>query len=45
VGMTAPNFARILVLIYGAILAPDRRTVTSVLRVMGTVSSPTQNSA
>lgn len=33
--MTAPTFANALVLIYGAILAPGRRTVASALRVMG----------
>ena len=33
--MTAPTFAKALVLIYGAILAPGRRTVASALRVMG----------
>lgn len=31
----APTFANALILIYGAILAPGRRTVTSALRVMG----------
>src|ERR1051326_7739137 len=35
VTMTAPTFANALVLIYGAILAPGRRTVASALRVMG----------
>ena len=34
-GMTAPAFAKALTLIYGAILAPAKRTVTSALRVMG----------
>jgi hypothetical protein len=33
--MTTPTFKNALVLLYGAILAPGRRTVTSVLRVMG----------
>jgi hypothetical protein len=33
--MTAPTFANALVLIYGAILVPGRRTVTCALRVMG----------
>jgi hypothetical protein len=33
--MTAPTFANALVLLYGAILAPGRRTVASALRVMG----------
>jgi DDE superfamily endonuclease len=35
VGMTAPTFAKALVLLYGAILAPGRRTVTAALRVQG----------
>jgi DDE superfamily endonuclease len=35
VGMTAPTFAKALVLIYGAILAPGRRTITAALRVQG----------
>lgn len=34
-GMTAPTFAKALTLIYGAILAPGRRTIASALRVMG----------
>jgi len=33
--MTAPAFAKSLVLIYGAILTPGTRTVSAVLRVMG----------
>jgi hypothetical protein len=33
--MTAPTFAKALVLIYGAILTPGRRTVSAALRVMG----------
>src|SRR6478609_1527196 len=33
--MTAPTFANALVLLYGAILAPGRRTIASALRVMG----------
>ena len=33
--MTAPTFANTLVLIYGTILAPGRRTVTAALRVLG----------
>jgi hypothetical protein len=33
--MTAPTFANALVLIYGVILTPGRRTVASALRVMG----------
>jgi hypothetical protein len=32
---TAPTWARALVLLYGTILAPGRRTVTAALRVMG----------
>lgn len=35
VAMTAPTFAKLLVLIYGAILAPGTRTVSAILRVMG----------
>ncbi len=33
--MTAPTFANALVLLYGSILAPGRRTVTAALRVLG----------
>jgi hypothetical protein len=33
--LTAPTFANALVLVYGTILAPGRRTVASALRVMG----------
>lgn len=33
--MSAPTFANALVLLYGVILAPGRRTVASALRVMG----------
>lgn len=40
VGMTAPTFANALVLIYGTILAPGRRTVASALRVMGYSQEP-----
>lgn len=32
---TAPTFAKVLVLIYGTILAPGRRTVTAALRAVG----------
>ena len=32
---TAPTFANALVLVYGAILAPGRRTVTAALRATG----------
>jgi len=35
VAMSAPTFAKALVLIYGTILAPGRRTVTAALRVQG----------
>jgi len=35
VAMTVPTFAKALVLLYGAILAPGTRTVSAVLRVMG----------
>ena len=35
VAMTAPTFAKSLVLIYGTILTPGIRTVNAVLRVMG----------
>lgn len=35
VAMTAPTFAKSLVLVYGAILAPGTRTVSAILRVMG----------
>ena len=36
---TAPTFAKALVLLYGTILAPGRRTVTAALRVMGLADS------
>lgn len=35
VAFTAPTWAKALVLLYGAILAPGRRTVTAALRAMG----------
>jgi hypothetical protein len=35
VAFTAPTYAKALVLLYGAILAPGRRTVTAALRAMG----------
>lgn len=35
VAMTAPTFAKSLVLVYGTILAPGARTVSAALRVMG----------
>ena len=34
-GFTAPTWRHVLVLIAGAILVPGRRTVASILRVMG----------
>ncbi|MDQ2731260.1 MAG: transposase, partial [Armatimonadota bacterium] len=34
-GMTAPTFGNALTLLYGSILTPGRRTVTTALRVMG----------
>ena len=36
---TAPTFANALVLLYGTILAPGRRTVSAALRMMGLGSS------
>lgn len=38
--LTAPTFTNALVLIYGTILAPGRRTVASALRVMGYSEEP-----
>jgi DDE superfamily endonuclease len=38
--MTAPSFSNALVLLYGAILAPGRRTVAAALRVMGKEHDP-----
>jgi hypothetical protein len=35
VAFTRPTFAHALVLVYGAILAPGRRTVTAALRAVG----------
>jgi hypothetical protein len=35
VGMTAPTFAKALVLLYGAILTPGRRPIAAALRVQG----------
>ena len=32
---TAPTFAKVMILIFGTILAPGRRTVTAALRMMG----------
>jgi len=40
VAMSAPTFAKALVLIYGAILAPGRRTVAAALRVQGLDQEP-----
>lgn len=37
---TVPTFAKALVLLYGTILAPGRRTVTSALRAMRLADSP-----
>jgi len=38
--MTAPTFANALVLLYGTLLAPGRRTVCAALRVMGLEHDP-----
>ena len=35
VAFTAPTFAKAVILLYGTILAPGRRTVTAALRMMG----------
>jgi hypothetical protein len=35
VAFTAPTFAKVLVMVYGTILAPGRRTVTTALRAVG----------
>ncbi len=35
VAFTAPTFTKVMVLIFGTILAPGRRTVTAALRMMG----------
>ena len=40
VAFTAPTFAKVLVLIFGVILAPGRRTVTAGLRMMGLGDDP-----
>ena len=37
---TAPVWNRVLVLVTGAVLAPGKRTVTQVLRVMGLTDEP-----
>ena len=39
IAFTAPTWARALVLLYGTILAPGRRTVTAALRVLGLADS------
>src|SRR4051794_26772349 len=38
--MSAPSFSNALVLLYGAILAPGRRTVAAALRVRGKAPPP-----
>lgn len=40
IAFTEPTFENALVLVYGAILSPGRRTVTAALRVMGLGDSP-----
>ena len=40
VAFTAPTFAKVLVLIFGTILTPGRRTVTAALRMMGLGADP-----
>lgn len=40
VAFTAPTFAKALMLVYGTILAPGRRTVTAALRVLGLADDP-----
>lgn len=40
VAFTAPTFAKVMVLIFGTILAPGRRTVTAGLRMMGLADDP-----
>ena len=40
IAFTVPTFKNVTVLIYGAILAPGRRTVTAALRVLGLEESP-----
>jgi hypothetical protein len=40
VAFTAPTFTKVLVLIFGTILTPGRRTVTSALRMMGLGGDP-----
>jgi hypothetical protein len=40
VAFTAPTFAKVMVLIFGTILAPGRRTVATALRMMGLGAAP-----
>ena len=40
VAFTAPTFAKVMVLIFGTILAPGRRTVTAALRMVGLGADP-----
>ncbi|MBN1449432.1 MAG: transposase [Anaerolineales bacterium] len=40
VAFTAPTFAKVMVLIFGTIMAPGRRTVTAALRMMGLGDDP-----
>jgi hypothetical protein len=40
VAFTAPTFAKVMVLIFGTILTPGRRTVTAALRMMGLGDDP-----
>ena len=40
VAFTAPTFKKVMVLIFGTILAPGRRTVTAALRMMGLGADP-----
>ena len=40
VAFTAPTFKKAMVLIFGTILAPGRRTVTAALRMMGLGEDP-----
>lgn len=40
IAFTTPTYKKVLVLIYGSILTPGRRTVTSALRVLGLAEDP-----
>ena len=40
VAFTEPTFKKVMILIYGTILAPGRRTVTAALRMMGLGADP-----